>query len=277
MVIGGNDGNGSPLGKSPKREWMVSIGRVKSATAADAAGGWRALLMLGVAGACGGAAAGVVGGLLFGLAGTPPASQSGFGAASMLLVLVSVCTLVGLVGAAGVSFGIVGAALLSPARPWRWSVAGAALGGLLVGAIAKLLGLDAFNLLLGQSPGNFTGAPEGMALGGAVGLGLWIGNRGRGPLLAARSVWMAGLAAALAGIAIPLLGGRLMGGSLDLLARSFPHSRLRLDRIGALFGEAGFGPISQAVVGCLEGALVGACIVAAMRMAQHVMQPQGIR
>jgi hypothetical protein len=189
----------------------------------------------------------------------------------MLLVLVSVCALVALAGAAGVSFGIAGAALLSPARPWRWSIAGAALGGLVVGAIAKLLGLDAYNLLLGQSPGDFTGAPEGMALGAAVGLGVWIGSRGRGPALRLRSVWAAAIAAAIAGIAIPLLGGRLMGGSLDLLARSFPHSRLRLDRIGALFGEAGFGPVSQAVVGCLEGALFGACIVGAMRLAQQLM------
>ena len=45
-----------------------------------------------------------------------------------------------------------------------------------------------------------------------------------------------------------------MGGSLDLLARSFPDSRLRLDPIGGLFGESGFGPISQVVTGGLEGA-----------------------
>jgi hypothetical protein len=55
-----------------------------------------------------------------------------------------------------------------------------------------------------------------------------------------------------------------MGGSLDLLARNFPHSRLRLDQIGAVLGEQGFGPISQVVTGCLEGALFGACIVGAM-------------
>jgi hypothetical protein len=55
-----------------------------------------------------------------------------------------------------------------------------------------------------------------------------------------------------------------MGGSLDLLARSFEGSRLRLDQIGALLGEQGFGPISQAATGALEGALFGACIVGAM-------------
>ena len=55
-----------------------------------------------------------------------------------------------------------------------------------------------------------------------------------------------------------------MGGSLDLLARSFPNSRLRLDQIGAVLGEPGFGLLSQAVTGALEGALFGGCIVAAM-------------
>jgi hypothetical protein len=56
----------------------------------------------------------------------------------------------------------------------------------------------------------------------------------------------------------------MMGGSLDLLAQSFPNSRLRLDQVGALFGEHGFGTIAQAATGALEGALFGACIVGAM-------------
>lgn len=55
-----------------------------------------------------------------------------------------------------------------------------------------------------------------------------------------------------------------MGGSLDLLARNFPHSRLRMGQIGAALWEQGFGPISHVVTGCLEGALFGACIVGAM-------------
>jgi hypothetical protein len=58
----------------------------------------------------------------------------------------------------------------------------------------------------------------------------------------------------------------MMGGSLDLLAHSFPNSRLRLDQVGALFGEHGFGPIAQAATGAIEGALFGACIVGAMVM-----------
>jgi hypothetical protein len=61
----------------------------------------------------------------------------------------------------------------------------------------------------------------------------------------------------------------MMGGSLDLLAREFSGSRLRLDHIGALFGEHGFGPVSQAVTSALEGALFAGCVVAAMVLARR--------
>ncbi len=74
---------------------------------------------------------------------------------------------------------------------------------------------------------------------------------------------------------IPLLGGRLMGGSLDLLARSFPDSRLRLDQIGSLLGESGFGPVTQVITGALEGALFGGCIVAAMTIARGNLDRNG--
>jgi hypothetical protein len=68
---------------------------------------------------------------------------------------------------------------------------------------------------------------------------------------------------------VALLGGRLMAGSLDMMARSFPDSRFRLDRIGALLGEDGFGPVSHIVTGALEGALFGGCIIGAMPLAKR--------
>jgi hypothetical protein len=138
-----------------------------------------------------------------------------------------------------------------------------------VGALAKLLGLDAFTLLLGHSPGAITGGAEGAFLGGAVGLAAWLARRGPRADELGRSLGIGALLGALAGVAITALGGRLMGGSLDLLASSFPASRLRLDQIGQLFGEQGFGPITQAVTGGLEGLLFGAFLVAAMHLARR--------
>jgi DNA-binding winged helix-turn-helix (wHTH) protein len=214
-------------------------------------------LGLGLAGTAGGVLAGMLGGLFYGFAGAAP----GVGAISVLLVLLTLTMLVAAIGGAGVAFGIAAAGLVR--RPgWHWTVAGGAFGGVLVGAFVKLLGLDAFTLLLGRSPGDMTGAPEGAILGAAVGLGF---------VLAARQdklrvgVLLAGLCGAVAGLLIPLLGLHMMGGSLDLLANRFPGSRLRLDGLGALAGERGFGPVSHMVTGALEGALFAGCVVVAMR------------
>lgn len=238
-------------------------------------GRWRRFFLLGGGGMTGGGVAGVFGGLLYGLAGAGRALEPGMGATSVVMVLIAVTVLVGLAGGAGVAFGIAATGFL-PARPSRpgsarallLTVCGGALGGLVVGGVVKLIGLDAFSLLLGQSPGEITGAGEGALLGGAIGLGAWLAHRDtRLPTLGRSMAW-AGLTGGVAGVLIALLGGRLLGGSLDLLARQFPTSRLSLDPVGALFGEAGFGPLSQAVTAGLEGALFGSFVVGAMLLVE---------
>lgn len=235
---------------------------------------WRPFVLLGGAGTVGAGAAGVLGGLFYGFAGATQPTEPGMGATSVLMVLLVVTIVVALAGGAGVAFGIA-ASGFAAARHWAWSIAGGAAGGLVVGAIVKLLGLDAFRLLLGQSPGDITGAGEGALLGGAVGLGCWVAMRGTGPGSLRRGVVAAALAGGGAGILIPLLGGRLLGGSLDMLARHVPNSRLRLDPIGSLFGEPGFGPISQIVTGGMEGALFGGCIAGAMILARRNLESDG--
>jgi hypothetical protein len=185
-----------------------------------------------------------------------------------MLVVVAATLVVGTIGAAGVSFGIaIAGTFAGPAR--HWVVAGGALGGLLTGAGTKLLGLDAFVLLIGHAPDGITGAGEGLVLGAGVGLGAWLAGARTAPRSLRRGFAVSALAGGVAGAAITLAGGRLMAGSLDLLARSFPDSRLRLDPIGALFGERGFGPLSQVVSGTLEGALFGGCVVAATIVARR--------
>jgi len=226
----------------------------------------REAVLLGGAGTVGGGIAGFLGGLFYGFAGASQPLAPGMGAISILLVLLCLTILVAVIGGAGVAFGIALADLL-PGRAWR--IAGGALGGFLIGAIVKLLGIDAFNLLIGRSPGDITGPFEGAILGAAIGLASWLGLRI--PWLR-RRLALAAVIGALAGVVIVLLGGHMMGGSLDLLATQFPGSRLRLDRLGALFGEAGFGPISQAVTAALEGALFATCLVGAMGLARRGME-----
>jgi DNA-binding winged helix-turn-helix (wHTH) protein len=241
---GAGAGAGTPAAPSPRRQ----------------------VLLFGGAGTIGAAVAGIAGGLFYGFAGASQPLAPGMGAVSVLLVLLWLTLAAALTGGAGVSFGIAAAGL---ARGRAWTIAGGAVGGLAVGGVVKLLGIDAFNLLLGRSPGDVTGAPEGVLLGGAVGLGAWLAGRGASEGRVRRGVALAALAGGAAGLVIPLVGGRMMGGSLDLLARAFPESRLRLDAIGALFGESGFGPVSQAVTGGLEGALFGGCVVGAMVLARR--------
>jgi DNA-binding winged helix-turn-helix (wHTH) protein len=222
------------------------------------------------AGTLGGGIAGLLGGLLygFGLA----SADAGVGTLSTLLVLVSLNVLVGLTGGFGVSFGLAGggvAARFVPTMRVVLRVAGAALGGLFVGALAKLLGVDAFNLLFGRAPAGITGGPEGAVLGAALALGAHWGHR-LGDRFGNATRWHAaagaGAAGAIAGALIPLAGGHLMGGSLDLLAQSFAASRLQLDRFGPLFGELHFGPATEAALGGVEGLLFGCCVVGALTM-----------
>lgn len=237
---------------------------------------WQRIGLIGLAGTIGGGFAGLVGGLFYGFVGASQPLAPGMGAVSVLLVLVCLSILVALIGGAGVALGIAAAGYGSRLRS-AWTIAGGAVGGLVVGACVKLLGLDAFQLLLGQSPGDITGAAEGVILGGAVGLGAWLATRGPHRESVRRGATAAALAGACAGIVIALLGGQMMAGSLELLARSMPGSRLRFDQIGALFGEQGLGPISRLATGGLEGALFGGCVVAAMLLARRHLGLAGER
>lgn len=221
---------------------------------------------LAMAGTVGGGIAGAIGGIVYGFLGATDPLQPGLGSGSIVLVLTCVTILVAVTGAAGVSLGIAAADWLTK-RPGSWRIVGGALGGMIVGAVVKVLGLDAFSLLLGAAPAGITGGGGGLVLGGAVGLGAWLAVRGA-PSLRRAMAW-AGLAGAAAGMAIGLMGGRLFGGSLDLLGRQFAESRLNLDGVARLLGETEFGVVSRTVTGGLEGLLFGACMIGAMWLASR--------
>jgi DNA-binding winged helix-turn-helix (wHTH) protein len=249
----------------------VDIGRelpIKSRPASTR--DWPQFLLLGSAGTLGGGIAGLIGGLFYGFAAASQPLAAGMGAISVLLVLLWLTIVMALIGAAGVSFGIASIRIVTN-QPSYWDIAGGALGGLIVGAMVKLLGVDAFNLLFGQSPGSITGGAEGALLGGAVGLGAWLAGRGQGDRSIRRSIAIAALPGAIAGLLITLLGGKLMAGSLALLTGQFPGSRLRLDPIGMMFGENGLGPVSQMATGAMEGALLSGSIVGAMLLARRTL------
>lgn len=234
----------------------------------DATNPWRGVLLEWGAGTAGGGAAGLFGGMLYGFGLANP--DAGIGTLSTLLVLVGLNVIVGLTGGLGVSLGMAVARFVGgPMSTARivLRIMGAAMGGLFIGALAKFLGMDAFNLLFGRAPAGITGGPEGAILGVALAtgayLGLILGNRSN-----RQSLWFptlgAGLTGAIAGAVIPIAGGRLMGGSLELLAASFADSRLQFDTFSSLFGEIRFGLATQAVLGAFEGFLFGCCVVGAI-------------
>lgn len=209
---------------------------------------------MGRAGLIGGGGAGLIGGLTYGFAGVADGGVGG--SLSGLLVLAALTAVVGLIGGSSIGFG-VGAASVFSQRRGLWVLWGGATGGLIVGALVRFAGLDAFGLLFGSAPRAMTGTGEGLLLGAAIGAGVWIarGRRRRIALLAGAVL------TGSAGVVAALLGGRLMGGSLAALAAQFPGARLRLDHLGVLFGEATFGMMSQAATAGLEGALFGAAMV----------------
>ena len=214
--------------------------------------------------------AGLIGGLTYGFAGVAEGGEGG--AVSGLLVLAALTAVVGMIGGSSVGFGVGAAGFVS-----RWRepllILGGACGGLVVGAVVRLAGLDAFALLFGSAPRAMTGAGEGVLLGAAIGAGVWIA-RGRRRRIA---VLAGAVLTGSAGAGAALLGGRLMGGSLAALAAQFPGARLTLDHLGTWFGEEAFGSVSQAATAGLEGALFGAAMVLALSMEQRQQTRGGLR
>ncbi|GGA04289.1 winged helix-turn-helix domain-containing protein [Blastomonas marina] len=197
----------------------------------------------------GGAAAGACVGLVYGFA----AAQSAGSSLSLLLVMICVAALAAGVSALGIALGIV---LIGGREhePWR-TMFGGALGGLLTGALANLLGRDAFGLLFGSSPVAMTGAVEGLVLGLACGVSVALLDL-RGHRMA---LGMAAVLGAATGALLILLDGTLFGGSLASLAQSFPGSALALP----WGGQSGGGALAVGF-GAMEGCLFVAGIVAAV-------------
>jgi DNA-binding winged helix-turn-helix (wHTH) protein len=232
-------------------------------------GRWRTAALLALAGTVGGGIAGLIGGTIYGLVSASNPLEQQLGGVSVLLVMMCVSILIAALGAAGVASGIAAAQALLAKRSALALAAGGAVGGLIVGLIAKLLMVDSFRLLVGESPGDVTGALEGAILGGAVGFGAWAASRSTS---LRRTIALAAASGALGGIVIALLGRPLMAGSLAMLAERLSRSRLSLDSIAALAGEQNFGPLAAAVTATLEGALFAAFLVLAMRLAERDLE-----
>jgi DNA-binding winged helix-turn-helix (wHTH) protein len=235
--------------------------------------GWQGGLSLASASTLGGGLVGVAGGLIYGLGASPDPLQPAIGAASFLIVMLSVNILAGAIAGFAIGAGIAAAHRIAGPKLAATAL-GAALGGLVVGGAVRLLGIDAFSVLLGKAPLAIAGGLEGLILGGAIGIG---SHLSLARVRSWPSISGAALAGGLAGGLLPLLGGKLMGASLDALSEAFPASPLNIDSLGRFVGEDHFGILSQTFFGALEGFLLGAGITFAIRYAATVLRDLEVR
>jgi DNA-binding winged helix-turn-helix (wHTH) protein len=218
---------------------------------------WSEIVREGIGGVLGGALSGVAGGLMLGSGLAWAQGATAVETAKLLFVLVSLGTFIGTIGAFGVSFGMVVASYVAYRHSRWWPVVGGAAGGAAIGGVFKLLGIDILRALFGQNPDGIAGSLEGALLGAGVSMGaVAIGEMAAGshPW---RRVLASSLGAMCAGIALTVIGGNLFSGSLEIVARSFADSQIKLDPLAPLFGEVHFGKTTQIIFGAIEGLLFG--------------------
>lgn len=212
--------------------------------------------------AFGGAAAGLLAGVLGGLVlWLGPGAHT---VASVPIVLGLLGMLVGGAGAAGVGAGLAAAEVL--VRSWRrtsLTVCGG-IGGLLVGSLSHLIGMWTVEGLFGRDMSPIGGGFEGLVVGAAVGLGYALAtSRSEGMAAPAgrdrlRVALVTGALGALAAAALASTGSHLGAMSLDFMARSFPGSQLTFVPIARLLGESEPGIVTSVLIGAGEGLFFGA-------------------
>ena len=209
----------------------------------------------------GGGLAGAIGGALGGLAlAAAPTSTASLAVVPVLALIGAGC---GAAGGAGVGAGLSVAEAAFRSRRALALLCGGALGGGLVGLAAQWISRWSLAALVGVQV-DIGGGLEGLAIGGAAGLGYAAATaldeggvatpRGRRRLIAAAIVaGMCGLAA----LALTVSGRSLAGGTVHAIARAARGSQVTLTPLSRLLGEPEFGPLTAALIGTGEGALFG--------------------
>ncbi|MGH7595890.1 MAG: winged helix-turn-helix domain-containing protein [bacterium] len=225
---------------------------------------WTVIIQRSVSGTLGGAMAGIIGGSMLGLALATARHATALGAVSLMLVLISLGLLVSGLGAFGVSFGMTAAAHITYRHSRWWSILGGAAGGAVIGWSAHLVGVDTLQTLFGKSPTEITGAFEGGVIGAGVSLGAVLTGRLLNGAKSWQRIFGAAFGALAAGALLTIIGGNLFSASLELIARSFANSQIRMEPVASFFGEVHFGRTTQIALGAIEGMLFGGCLVGGM-------------
>lgn len=225
-------------------------------------------LVLTGSGGLGGAAAGALIGLIYGLILADGSRVSGAGLS--LVAAIACCgALAGLFSALAIAAGIATAERFPELGIVRLILGGAG-GGLIAGEALNMVGRDAISLVFGRRVADLPGGLEGAALGAVVATALWWAARSE----AARArVWAgAALPGGLAGFALPLLGGTLFAGSLAAVSAAVPNSPF-----GLPLPWSSAGVWAMAIGGALEGALFCTGVAAGLMrvVGPSIILPEG--
>ena len=242
---------GAPTPFATARELVIL--RLRRAASVAAARWASASIGGGLAGVAGGAVGAVV--LI-----SVPGSAASYGVVPVLALIGGCC---GAAGGAGIGAGLSVAESVVRSRRAIALFCGAALGGALAGITVQWLGRWSLAALVGMAI-DIGGGLEGVAIGGAAGLGYSLAtshsNGGLASPRGRRRLGVAGVIAAACGAAaliLALAGRPLVGGTIHYIAQRSAGSQVILTPLGRLIGEPGFGPLTAAVISTGEGALFG--------------------
>ncbi len=204
-----------------------------------------------------GCLAGVLGGLLLVVA---PGSHAPLSVAAVLGVVGAGC---GAIGGAGVAAGLSATEATARSQRTLSLVAGGAIGGAIVGWATEWLGRSILVILVGVHV-PVGGGVEGVAIGGAAGLGYGLATRRAAGGLATprgrdrvRTILAIGLACGLAALSLTFAGRALVGGTIHAIADASAGSQAVLTPLGRLVGDPAFGRFTRTVIGTGEGIVFG--------------------
>src|SRR5687768_8375881 len=210
----------------------------------------------------GGGLAGLLGGAVGGLIlMAAPGNVASFAVVPVLALIGASC---GAAGGAGVGAGLSIAESIARSSRALALICGAAFGGGMAGSAAEWLGTWSLSALVGVNV-DIGGGLEGLAIGGAAGLGYSLAtSHAEGGLAAPRGrqrLAVTGVTAAacgLAALALAAAGRPLVGGTIHFIADASVGSQASLTSLGRFIGESDFGPLTAALIATGEGALFGA-------------------
>src|SRR5688572_905083 len=207
-----------------------------------------------------------IAGALAGLAGgvmllRSPASEA---PSTIVPVLGLLGAVSGAIGAAGIAAGVGTAEAIARSRRSVAIIAGAALGGLMIGAIARVAVRWTLRGLFGIEVPDIGGPLEGLLLGAAAGLGYAATTRRPGGGMATpsgsarvRTAILVGVCTAVAGLMLSITGHPLVGGLINEIAQASSGAQLKQSRLADFYNEPAFPSGTKILLAMFESGLFG--------------------